>query len=368
MRVVQIVGARPQFVKLAPVSREIARVRASGIAVDEFVIHTGQHYDPTVSDVFFEELRLPQPTVNLGVGSGAHGLQTGRMLERIEAELVRLRPDVTVVYGDTNSTLAGALAAVKLGIRTVHVEAGLRSHNRSMPEEINRVAVDHVSDLLLAPTVTAMEHLEREGLMGRARQVGDLMCDAVLQHSRSATDRPRLLDQFGLERGGFALATIHRAESTEPEVLRELLASLAAVGKAYLPVLLPLHPRTRAVIERHELALPDERHLRLVEPLGYLDMLRVVSEAAVVLTDSGGLQKEAFILATPCVTLRSETEWVETVEAGANVVVGTSRAEVIAGTAFMLGQQGRVDSWRRAALDLYGGGTAGERVVAEIVA
>lgn len=368
MLIAQIVGARPQFVKLAPVSREIERVRSLGARVEEIVIHTGQHYDPSVSDVFFEELRLPRPAENLGVGSGAHGMQTGRMLEKIEACFQLRRPDVVVVYGDTNSTLAGALAAVKLGIRTVHVEAGLRSHNRAMPEEINRIAVDHVADLLLAPTAAAMAHLDREGIAQRARLVGDLMCDAVLQHADVASARPTSLARLGLERGGYALATVHRAESTEPAMLQGLLLSLAAVGATHKPVLLPMHPRTRAVVERHGLTLPDADHLRLVEPLGYLDMLSAVSNAAIVLTDSGGLQKEAFILGIPCVTLRSETEWVETVSAGANVVVGTKLHDILAAAEAMLGQTERSEAWRRAALELYGGGTAARRVLAELAA
>jgi UDP-N-acetylglucosamine 2-epimerase len=364
MKLLHGVGARPQFVKLAPVSRELAIRRAGGQVCEELIVHTGQHYDAGMSDVFFAELGIPPPTVNLGAGSGLHGAQTARMLEGIERVLLEHLPDVVVVYGDTNSTLAGALAATKLGIRVAHVEAGLRSFNRRMPEELNRVATDHLADLLLAPTAAAMAHLEAEGLGGRSLRVGDVMQDALLFHLDRARRESALPGALGLEPGRYLVATVHRAENTEPDALRRLLGVLAGVGTRARPLVLPLHPRTRAAIEAGGLAEVAGPSVRFVDPLPYLDMLRLVEDAGLVLTDSGGLQKEAFMLGTPCVTLRGETEWTETVEAGANVVAGVDSVAVLGAVeTFAAAPVGLREQLRRAAAGAYGGGTAARRIV-----
>ena len=369
MRIVQIVGARPQFVKLGPVARELARRKAAGADLEEVVVHTGQHYDPAMSAAFFDELALPPPAVNLGIGSAAHGAQTGRMLIALEDFLLGSRPDVVVVYGDTNSTLAGALAAAKLGLAVAHVEAGLRSFRRTMPEELNRVATDHLSERLLAPTAAAMDNLRHEGLAGRARLVGDVMFDAVATQATRAGRDSRLLAKLGLAAGTYGVVTLHRAENTAPGALERALAAIGGVSAGLLPLVFPLHPRTRAAIEA---TLPGWRPpaaLTIIEPVGALDMLALTASAAVVLTDSGGLQKEAFILGRPCVTLRGETEWVETVAAGANVVVGTDPEAVL-----LAARRWRDTGWG-AGLDLparaaqcYGGGLAASRIVDELQA
>ena len=320
MKVVTVVGARPQFVKAAPVSRAL---RAAG--VEELLVHTGQHYDRAMSQVFFDELGLPPPAVNLEVGSGHHGWQTGTMLARVEEVLLREQPERVLVYGDTNSTLAGALAAAKLRIPLAHVEAGLRSFDRDMPEETNRVLTDHCADLLLCPTRTAVEQLAREGITRGVHLVGDPMFDAVLENLERARARPSLAAALGLTPGRYLLATVHRPANTDdPGVLRGLLQALEAIGE---PVLFPVHPRTRVRIEALSPALALRRVL-LHEPLGYLDSLRLQSEARLVLTDSGGVQKEAYFLGVPCLTLRAATEWVETVQAGWNLLVGSDPAAI----------------------------------------
>src|SRR5262245_12860048 len=371
MRWVSVVGARPQFVKIAPVSRAIAAHNAAGgPPIDDLIVHTGQHYDSGMSDVFFSELEIPAPGVRLGVGSGTHGVQTARMLEGIEALLLERKPDVVVVYGDTNSTIAGALAAVKLHIPLAHVEAGLRSFNRRMPEEVNRVATDHLSDLLLAPTATAMKNLQTEGLAAKAQWCGDVMCDAVLYNVVLARRQSRILETLGLTALGYGVVTIHRAESTEGPVLREILATLDEVARGSIPLVFPVHPRTRRMIEDPAFGWRPSPQLRLVEPLGYLDMLRLVEGARIVLTDSGGLQKEAFFLGRPCVTLRTETEWVETVSAGANVVVGLDRAAILAAVRRWLGGPPpplEVDAVRPEVAQHFGAGDTARRIVAAIV-
>jgi UDP-N-acetylglucosamine 2-epimerase len=323
MKVATIVGARPQFIKAAPVSRLL---RA---AAEEVLVHTGQHYDHQMSAVFFEELRIPEPDYDLGVGSGSHGWQTGQMLIRIEEVLQAEKPDWVLVYGDTNSTLAGALAAVKLQIPLAHVEAGLRSFNRQMPEEHNRVLTDHASDLLFCPTTTAMDNLRREGLGAVAHLVGDVMYDAVLFNAELAEKHSTVLDRLDLEPGEFALATVHRPRNTDdPERLGRIMAALAEIR---LPVIFPVHPRTRRRLADAGLdpgpAFSDR--LRLVEPVGYLDMLALERNAGLILTDSGGVQKEAYFFAVPCLTLREETEWVETVEAGWNQLVGADPEAIL---------------------------------------
>jgi UDP-GlcNAc3NAcA epimerase len=360
LRVVQIVGARPQFIKLAPVSRAFALQREATIT--ELIVHTGQHYDPQLSDVFFEELSIPHAAANLEVGSGSHAHQTAAMLERIEAYLLANRPNVVVVYGDTNSTLAGALSAAKLHIPVAHVEAGLRSFNRRMPEELNRVATDHLSDLLLAPTAAAVKNLTAEGLAARARQVGDVMYDALMTNMVTSSQRSRILEQLKLA-GPFGLVTIHRAESTTPAAFHELLELLRSVS-SLVPLIFPVHPRTRAILQASQSSYCPPAGLRLIDPLGPLDMLRITQASQVVITDSGGLQKEAFMLGRPCVTLRSETEWVETLECGDNVLVG--RDSVAALAAVRAALQRRQSSAQRAAA-LYGAGGAAHRCVSAIL-
>ncbi len=313
MRVMSVVGARPELIKIAPVSEAFAQSRH-----EHLIVHTGQHYDEAMSQRFVDELGLPEPDVELGVGSARHGRQTGQMLEAIESSLLDLTPDWVLVYGDTNSTLAGALAAAKLHIRVAHVEAGLRSFNRRMPEEHNRVLVDHASDLLLAPTAVAMANLRREGLGARAVAVGDLHADTTLRVSRQTANGPARIPGAGLDDGApFLLATIHRAENTDdPARLGAVVGALAALP---LPVVLPVHPRLRDRATGAGVGLAHGS-LRPIAPLGYHAMIAAVQRSRAVITDSGGLQKECYLLRTPCTTVRTETEWTETLEGGWNVL------------------------------------------------
>lgn len=328
MKLLTIVGARPQFIKAAVISRAIPLYNGwqdSDRWINEVLVHTGQHYDDGMSAVFFSELGIPAPAYHLGVGSGPHGQQTGRMLERLERVMEQERPDCVLVYGDTNSTLAGGLAASKLRIPLTHVEAGLRSHNRVMAEEINRVIVDHLSTLLFCPTARAVKNLSCEGLTAGVHLVGDVMCDSLLYNLEQAGQKAGILADLGVTPGAYGLATIHRAETTDhPETLRSLLAALDHLG---LPVLLPLHPRTKAALETAGADRPSG-DLRLIPPVPYHEMLVLERYARVILTDSGGVQKEAFLLSVPCVTLRKETEWVETVEAGWNRLCGTDPEQI----------------------------------------
>ncbi len=320
MKVATIVGARPQFIKAAPVSRALRQQHT------EVLIHTGQHYDDAMSAVFFRELEIPAPDVNLGIGSGPHGQQTGAMLAGIEEVLLAEQPDWALVYGDTNSTLAGALAAAKLHIPLAHVEAGLRSFNRRMPEEINRVLTDHVSTLLFCPTQTAVNNLAAEGIAQGVHLVGDVMHEALLWAAERARTRSTILVRLGLQEKVYLLATVHRAENTDdPARLRAILDAFAALDE---PIVFPVHPRTQARIEA--LGLKSKfRNLKSIAPVGYLDMVQLEQSARMILTDSGGIQKEAYWLGVPCVTLRDETEWVETVEAGWNVLVGAEMEQIV---------------------------------------
>jgi UDP-N-acetylglucosamine 2-epimerase len=319
MKIVTIVGARPQFIKAAALSREL-RKRHS-----EVLVHTGQHYDYEMSGVFFDGLELPAADVNLEVGSGAHGAQTGAMLRGIEEVLLAQKPDWVLVYGDTNSTLAGALAASKLHIPVVHVEAGLRSFNRRMPEEINRVVADHISDLLLCPSDTAVANLAAEGIDGKARLVGDVMLDVLNWASeRAASKGPSVLGQVGVKQQQYVLATVHRSENTDdPSKLTNILEAFNAVEE---DVVFPVHPRTRKMINGGQRL---GSHVRLLEPLSYFDMVTLSRSARMILTDSGGLQKEAYWLGVPCVTLREETEWVETVSSGWNMLTGSDPKKIV---------------------------------------
>lgn len=325
LNILTIIGARPQFIKAAPVSKAL---RKAGHR--EFLVHTGQHYDHTMSQVFFDELNIPQPDANLGVGSGSHGKQTGEMLMQIEAVILKQQPDWVLVYGDTNSTLAGALAAIKLHIPVAHVEAGLRSFNREMPEEHNRVLTDHCADLLFCPTQTAVNNLAREGITQSVHLVGDTMYDAVLQFSALARQRSRILETLDLTPENYLLATVHRPYNTDnPENLRSVVAAFVECGET---VIFPVHPRTRARLAETGVVemIQHAPQVHLIEPVGYLDMLMLEQHARMILTDSGGIQKEAYWLGVPCVTLRSETEWVETVDAGWNTLVGAESAQIVA--------------------------------------
>jgi UDP-GlcNAc3NAcA epimerase len=310
-RLLTVVGARPQFVKAMPVSRAIAR--APGLT--EVMIHTGQHHDAALSEAFFQDLGLASPAENLGIHGGSHGAMTGRMLEALDGAIARAAPDLVIVYGDTNSTLAGALAAAKAGVPVAHVEAGLRVFDRTMPEETNRVVVDHLSTLLFAPTRAAVGHLAREGLVQGVHHVGDVMQDAVLAMAAPPTTGPTILERLALEPGGYALATLHRAATTDSAAGLTAAVDYLRQHARRLPVVLPLHPRTRDAAARFDVDLSG---VTLIEPVGPLDMQRLLAGCAVVLTDSGGLQKEAYFHRKPCVTLRDDTEWRETVDAGWN--------------------------------------------------
>jgi len=352
MKVVTVVGARPQFIKAAPVSRALRRA-----GIEEFLLHTGQHYDHGMSQVFFEELGIPEPDANLGIGSGPHGVQTGGMLVGIEEVLLREKPERVLVYGDTNSTLAGALAAVKLHIPVAHVEAGLRSFNREMPEEHNRVLTDHCADLLFCPTQTAVDHLRDEGISAGVHLVGDVMYDAALQFGAIAQARSTILGDLGLKPKSYLLATVHRPSNSDyPENLRNILRILAAAGET---VIFPAHPRTRAKISELELGDLARTGLKLLPPLGYLDMLRLTQAARMVLTDSGGLQKEAYFFQVPCLTLRGETEWVETVRAGWNRLVGADGDAILGAIRTFKPPEGVPPQ-------LFGDGGAAERIVGHL--
>ena len=322
MKVFTVIGARPQFIKAAVVSRAF---KASRSDVHEVLVHTGQHYDANMSDIFFEELDIPRPNFNLGVGGGSHGQNTGRMLEKLDDLMQAEKPDWVLVYGDTDSTLAGALAAVKLHIPVAHVEAGLRSFNRSMPEEINRVLTDHASDLLFTPTETATRNLAAEGISGtKVKQVGDVMFDAALYYREHAR-APSWFCDLGINEGDYLLATVHRAESTDHR--DRLSGILKGLGGSEQKVILPLHPRTRAKLTSFDLAVPA--NICVVDPVGYLEMVWLEAHCTLVATDSGGVQKEAYFHGKPCVTLRDETEWVELVKGGWNSLAGTDAHAIV---------------------------------------
>jgi UDP-GlcNAc3NAcA epimerase len=380
-KIITILGARPQFVKAAVVSRAIDQYNkgATGKQIKEQIVHTGQHFDLNMSDVFFQEMSIPEPAHYLNINSMTHGAMTGQMLEAVESLLVKESPDLVLVYGDTNSTLAGALAAVKLHIPIAHVEAGLRSYNRLMPEEHNRVLTDHLSSFLFCPTAQSVTNLKHEGFVHypaansaeaipgmapRIFQVGDVMYDAALYYSRQAPSQASFAKQVIKERlhgQRFALVTVHRQENTDHQATLDAILSALIKLSENIPVVWPMHPRTRKVLDAQTAnAKLDRANLITIDPVGYFDMIEFLKNCAVVLTDSGGLQKEAYFFQKPCVTLRSETEWVELVDHGYNQVVGTDPERIINAVSHM----------REASLNfdqiLYGSGKAGAEIVSII--
>lgn len=354
MKIITIVGARPQFIKAAVVSRVFKTV--SG--VQEVIVHTGQHYDHNLSDVFFEEMDIPRPDYQLAVGSGKHGAQTGAMLAKIEEVIGEEKPDYMLVYGDTNSTLAGALAAAKLHLPIAHVEAGLRSFNRLMPEEVNRVLTDHMSELLFAPTLLAANNLKREGFdPGSIHRVGDVMYDAALHYRQKTSGSLAGLGLADLDGQDYVLLTLHRAENTDDHERFGNIITGIVQAASQRTVVWPIHPRSRGLLSELGLLKQVEDVVRVIEPAGYLDMLSLESSASLIVTDSGGVQKEAFFHSVPCVTLRDETEWVELVESGWNRLIPPISVEVV--MAAILDQSAANESSGYP----YGDGTAGQKIV-----
>lgn len=318
MKIITVIGARPQFIKAAAVSNILRKEH------QEIIVHTGQHYDENMSNVFFKELNIPKPDYNLEVGSGNHGMQTGTMIINLEKIYLKEKPDIVLVYGDTNSTLAGALTASKLLIPVAHVEAGLRSFNMDMPEEQNRILTDHISNLLFAPTETATNNLHNEGIHKNVYNVGDVMYDAVLYFKKIAKEKSMLLNELNLKKNEYILTTIHRAENTND--INRLKTIIEALNESKTKIVLPLHPRTKKYIESYGLNVRE--NISVIDPVGYLDMVNLEMHAKKIVTDSGGVQKEAFFMKKPCITIRDQTEWVETVQNGWNVIVGTDKNKI----------------------------------------
>jgi UDP-N-acetylglucosamine 2-epimerase len=345
MKVVSVVGARPQFIKAAQVSREIRKSH------EEILIHTGQHYDPPMSDMFFHELKIPHPNHNLGVGSGTHAEQTGQMVIGIEKVLMDEEPDLVLVYGDTNSTLAGGLAAVKVEVPIAHIEAGLRSFNSKMPEEINRILVDRISELLFCPTTTAVENLKKEGITKGVHLIGDVMYDAAL-HNKELAKKSQILEKLELKEKEYLLVTVHRPSNTDSrESLEAIVEALISSGEE---IVLPVHPRTLKFLKQFKLHAKLDEAIKLIEPAGYLDFTCLAMNAKKILTDSGGVQKEAYFHGVPCITLREETEWVETVKDGWNVLVGADKDKILDAIRTFEPEGERGES--------YGDGKAGEKI------
>jgi len=355
MKIITVIGARPQFIKAAALSREFAKHEH----IEEIIVHTGQHFDANMSEVFFEEMEIPKPSYNLEINSLSHGAMTGRMIEGIEEILLKEKPDLLLVYGDTNSTIAGALAAKKLHIKVAHVEAGLRSFNMEMPEEINRILTDRISDYLFCPTDSAVNNLKKEGydsLDATIVRTGDVMQDAALFYAQKSEEKSTIISQLGLQK--FALATLHRAENTDSkERLSQLVEGLNEIHETICPVVLPLHPRTKAKLAAHGLELK----VKLIDPVGYFDMIELLKNCALVLTDSGGLQKEAFFFRKNCVTMRDQTEWVELIENGVNVLIGADKKKLVESTRTMLNKSSNFD------VNLYGNGNASVNIVTELL-
>lgn len=320
MKIISIIGARPQFIKCAPLSRAIRKEHK------EILVHTGQHYDPEMSEIFFKELNIPEPDYNLGIGSGSHGEQTGKMLIEVEKVLQNEKPDIVLVYGDTNSTLAGALAASKLHIKVAHVEAGLRSFDRDMPEEINRVLTDHISDFLFCPTETAVLNLNNEGITTNVYNVGDVMLDALNYNLKIAEGKVTILEDLRLNSKEYMVATVHRASNTDS--FKNLSSVVNAFCEVDIPIVFPVHPRTEKYLKQYGLWDKLCESVKVIPPIGYLEMLKLMAHSRKILTDSGGVQKEAYMLRVPCITMRENTEWVETVEDGGNVLVGAEYEKI----------------------------------------
>ncbi len=331
IKIASIVGARPQFIKLIPIVKAINSSINNSYKIKHLIIHTGQHYDYLMNKVFFDELQIPEPDYNLEVGSGTHGYQTGTMLKKIEEVLLKEKPNIVIVYGDTNSTLAGALAAVKLHIPIAHIEAGLRSYNKLMPEEINRILTDHISTYLFCPSKTAVKNLKKEGIKKGVYLVGDVMYDTLLITLEIAKNKDHtIIQKLNLKPKEYALVTIHREENTTNfEIFNSIFSAIVEIANNGLTVVFPVHPRTRKVINTifSDFSLPS--NLLLIEPISYLDMILLEANSKVILTDSGGVQKEAFFLKVPCITLRQETEWIETVKLGWNTLAGTQKEKII---------------------------------------
>jgi UDP-N-acetylglucosamine 2-epimerase (non-hydrolysing) len=321
MKIISIIGARPQFIKCAPLSRNLRKKN------EEILIHTGQHYDHDMSDIFFKELNIPKPDYNLNIGSSLHGDQTGRMLIELEKVILKERPDIVLVYGDTNSTLAGALVASKLNICLVHVEAGLRSFDRQMPEEINRVVTDHTSNILFSPTRTATINLRKEGIDKNVYEVGDVMADALNYNKKIAERYSHILDELSLTAKNYMLTTIHRPSNTDNRT--NLSSIMKALCDLETEIVLPIHPRTENYLKKYDLWTKAKENIKIIPPLGYLDMLKLMKNSEKIITDSGGVQKEAYMLGIPCITLRENTEWVETVDEGWNQLVGAEYSNIL---------------------------------------
>lgn len=371
MKILTILGARPQFIKAGSVSREARRQKAEGRSITEIIVHTGQHYDANMSDIFFEQMQIPKPDYFLGIGGKSHGAMTGQMIEKIEEVAIKEKPDWIMVYGDTNSTLAGAIVASKLHIKLAHIEAGLRSFNMKMPEEVNRILTDRVSNILFCPTDTAIQNLKNEGFeveedgkmergegnscFGRVIKVGDVMQDGALFY-RKLAKKP---STFNLQPSNFILCTIHRAENTDDEMrLKNIFEALEEIAKEK-QLILPLHPRTKKILENLKLNIS---HLTIIEPVGYLEMVWLIDNCDFVMTDSGGLQKEAYFFEKQCITLRDETEWVELVKCGANTLVGADKYKIIEAY-----RNNTEFNKQNSELDLYGGGKASENIIKELL-
>ena len=365
MKLVTIIGARPQFIKAAILSIKIQTSFSEEI--QEILVHTGQHYDKNMSDIFFEEMKIPKPKYQLNIGSGSHGVQTGKMLIGIEAIILKEKPDLVIVYGDTNSTAAGSLAASKLHIPIAHIEAGLRSHNMAMPEEQNRIIADHLANFLFCPTKTAIINLRKEGLIHLKKKkskhnlpivvenVGDIMYEAILFYKNMAQSHSNILEKNGLSPGNYCLATIHRAENTdEPGSLRNIFEALKQLNEI---IIIAMHPRTKKFILEYNIEVPDNIHI--IDPVGYLDMIQLESKAKIIFTDSGGVQKEAYFLRIPCITLRNETEWIETQQDDWNKVVGNETQNILSAYSYILG----INYEEKKQTSFFGRGNTSEKII-----